>query len=151
MAWSLTVAAIIERDGRFLVVEEPDKLSDRSVINQPAGHVEPGESALDAVIREAWEEAGAYFTPQRIVGFYPLIAKNGKDYFRVCYAGSISDNSVLQPQDSDILQCHWMTKEQIQAFGPRSPLVLECITDYLNGESLPLSAIKRLQRAVPPR
>ena len=149
MAWSLTVAAIIERDGRYLVVEERDKNSERTVINQPAGHVEDGESALDAVIRETWEEAGAHFIPERIIGFYPLMAKNGKDYFRVCYAGTIREDSILQPQDSDILRCHWMTVDEIRAFGPRSSLVLECISDYVNGHNAPLSAIKAIQKDRP--
>ena len=72
--WALTVAAVIERQGRFLVVEEPDKVTCLPVINQPAGHVEPGESVLDAVRREVREETGVTFTPEAIVGLYPLKA-----------------------------------------------------------------------------
>ncbi|HEX9082550.1 MAG TPA: NUDIX domain-containing protein, partial [Holophagaceae bacterium] len=70
MAWSLTVAAVIERQGRFLVVEETDGVSPERVFNQPAGHVEPGESLVDAVRREVKEETGLAFTPTALVGIY---------------------------------------------------------------------------------
>jgi 8-oxo-dGTP pyrophosphatase MutT (NUDIX family) len=145
MGWSLTVAAIIERDGRFLVVEEQDKSSPARVVNQPAGHVEDGESLIEAVIRESWEEAGVRFEPTHVTGFYPLKARNGKDYFRVCFAGRIADAARPTPQDPEIHACHWMTPEEIHAFGPRSSLVLECIQDYQRGTLAPLSLLKAIQ------
>ena len=111
--WALTVAAVIERQGRFLVVEEPDKVTCLPVINQPAGHVEPGESVLDAVRREVREETGLDFTPETIVGLYPLKAANGSDYFRVCFTGTVPDAAVAAPEDPDILRCHWLTREEL--------------------------------------
>ena len=149
MSWSLTVAAIIERDGKFLVVEEKDKTHHTPVINQPAGHVEPGESAFDAVIRETYEEAGVHFTPAYIVGFYPLMAKNGRDYFRVCFAGTATGLDAAQPHDGDISAVHWLSREEIAAFGPRSALVLKCIDDFLTGAKAPLDHIKVIQNDRP--
>jgi 8-oxo-dGTP pyrophosphatase MutT (NUDIX family) len=137
---SATVAAIIERDGRFLVVEESDKQDGRRVLNQPAGHVEPGESLIAAAIREVAEEAGLPFTPDAVVGVYRLTARNGRDYLRICFAGTVPPEAVAQPCDGDIHACHWLTLPEIIAFGPRSSLVLQCIQDYQAGQRLPLTA-----------
>jgi len=140
MSWSLTVAAIIERRGRFLVVEETDKVNPERVLNQPAGHVEPGESLLDAVRRETWEETGLHFEPEALVGVYQLRARNGKDYTRVCFAGRVPEGSEAVPQDADILACHWLEREAI-ALRPRSSMVLRCLDDYLAGRRWPLEAV----------
>ena len=139
MPWSLTVAAIIAREGRFLFVEERDGGGPR-VLNQPAGHVEEGESLLDAVIREAREETGLAFTPQSLVGVYALRAANGKDYLRVCFAGAVEAGEPA-PQDADILACHWLTRDEMERRALRSGLVRRCVEDYLGGQRLPLEAV----------
>jgi len=139
--WALTVAAIIERQGRFLFVEEADKVSGLPVINQPAGHVDPGESLIEAVRREVREETGLAFTPETIVGFYPLKAANGKDYFRICFTGSVPDAAVAAPEDPDILRCHWLTRAELAAASLRSGWVLRCLDDALSGRRYPLDLV----------
>ncbi len=141
MTVAVTVAAIIEQNGRFLVVEERDALDGGHVLNQPAGHVEPGESVLDAVVRESFEEAGVAFVPEAITGIYQLAARNGRDYLRIAFAGRLADDRAPTPHDSDILACHWLTRAQIAAARPRSGLVLRCIDDHIAGTRLPLSLL----------
>jgi phosphatase NudJ len=143
--WSLTVAAIIERRGRFLVVEETDGVNPQRVLNQPAGHVEPGESLLAAVVRETFEETGLRFEPEFLVGIYQLRAGNGKDYVRVCFAGRVPEDGEATPQDSQILACHWLDREHI-AQRPRSSMVLRCIDDHLAGRSWPLEVADHFLR-----
>ena len=88
MTWNVTVAAIIERAGRFLVVEEMDPGYPETVWNQPVGHVDPGEALLDAVVREVREETGLPFTPTSLVGVYQLLARSGRDYCRFGFHGT---------------------------------------------------------------
>jgi len=137
MAWSLTVAAIIERQGRFLFVEETDGVHPERVYNQPAGHVDPGEGLVEALVREVREETGLAFTPQAFVGIYLVRARNGNDYARVCFAGAVPDGAEPAPQDPVILGCAWLTRDQAAA-RPRSSAVLACLDDYLDGRRLPL-------------
>lgn len=141
MGWSLTVAAIIQRGERFLLVEERDPGHPQPVLNQPAGHVDPGEDILEAAVRETWEETGLRFTPAHLVGIYPLQARNGQDYCRICFAGSVPPDKEAAPQDQEILACHWLTRAEIAARPQRSSLVLACIDDYLSGRRLPLTAL----------
>ncbi|WP_144394785.1 NUDIX hydrolase [Pleionea sediminis] len=132
----LTVAAIIEHNERFLIVEEKDS-SGNTVYNQPAGHVEPNESIPDAIKREVFEETGLDFTPEHLLGSYFLSpATNGKHYFRFCFIGSVKDVNALAPQDDDIIAAHWMTLDDIINLGRqlRSALVLQCLDDYRNGQ-----------------
>ena len=143
--WALTVAAVIEREDRFLFVEEPDKVTGLPVINQPAGHVEPGESLLDAVRREVREETGLAFTPEAIVGLYPLKAANGSDYFRVCFAGTAPDQTEAIPEDPDILRCHWLTREELVVADLRSGWVLRCLDDALAGRRFPLDLVAEIR------
>ncbi|BDU68377.1 NUDIX hydrolase [Geothrix oryzae] len=143
--WALTVAAVIEREGRFLFVEEPDKVTGLPVINQPAGHVEPGEALLDAVRREVREETGLAFTPQAIVGLYPLRAANGKDYFRVCFTGTVPAGCEAVPEDPDILRCHWLTRAELAAARLRSGWVLRCLDDALAGRRFPLDLVAAIR------
>jgi phosphatase NudJ len=139
--WRLTVAAIVEQGGRFLVVEETDGVNPELVLNQPAGHVDPGESILDAVIRETLEETGARFTPEAVVGIYQLRARNGRDYCRVCFCGSVPPDAQVRPQPGEIHACHWLTRDEIAAGRPRSSLVVTCLDDYLAGRRFPLSLV----------
>ena len=138
MSWSLTVAAIIERQGRFLFVEETDGVHPERVFNQPAGHVDPGESLLAAVARETREETGLAFTPEAFVGIYLVRAANGRDYARVCFAGSVPEGLDPAPEDPVILGCAWLTRAEA-ALRPRSSAVLACLDDYLGGRRLPLA------------
>jgi 8-oxo-dGTP pyrophosphatase MutT (NUDIX family) len=140
MSWSLTVAAIIERQGRFLFVEETDGVHPERVYNQPAGHVDPGESLLAAVVRETREETGLDFTPEAFVGIYLVRAANGRDYARVCLAGSVPEGLDPAPEDPVILGCAWLTRAEA-ALRPRSSAVLACLDDYLGGRRLPLACV----------
>ena len=144
--WALTVAAVIERDGRFLFVEEPDKVTGLPVLNQPAGHVEPGESLFDAVIREVREETGLDFSPEAIVGLYPLKAANGQDYFRICYTGTVPDGAVAAPEDPDILRCHWLSLAELDTCKLRSGWVLRCLEDSITGRRFPLDLVAQIRQ-----
>lgn len=145
MTWSVTVAAIIERQGRFLVVEETDGVHPERVLNQPAGHVESGETLLEAVVRETREETGLPFEPQAFLGVYHLQARNGQDYLRVAFLGTVPESLTAHPQDPQILACYWLSREEI-ALRPRSGIVLRCVDDYLAGVRLPLSLVETILR-----
>ncbi len=142
---SVTVAAIIERGGRFLLVEE--ETSDGIRFNQPAGHLDPAESLMTAVSREALEETAHEFTPEALVGIYMsryLSTRTGEDvtYLRFAFCGQVGQ-AHDQPLDVGILRAVWMSYEEVIATQKmhRSPLVLQCIDDYLSGKRSPLSLI----------
>jgi len=142
----LTVAAVVEQDGRFLVVEERAQTGEL-VINQPAGHVEHGESLLEAVIRETYEETAWRFTPEHLIGIYLWRHPAGKvSYLRFCFTGSVSDHVPGSPLDEGIERTLWLSRAELQADQRRlrSPLVLSVIDDYLAGERHPLSLLKTL-------
>ena len=135
----ITVAAVIERDGHFLLVEE--RSGDRTVYNQPAGHLEPGESLLEAVIRETQEETAWRFQPTAFSGIYLWTSpENRISYLRFCFIGSCHDHDPHQPLDNGIIRTWWLTRDDILARAQhhRNPLVLRCIDDYLAGKSYPL-------------
>lgn len=141
----MTVAAIIERDGRFLLVEE--ETSDGIRFNQPAGHLDPAESLISAVSREALEETAHEFIPDALVGVYMSryqSTRTGEDvtYLRFAFCGRVG-NVHDQPLDVGILRTVWMSYEEIIATQAlhRSPLVLQCIDDYLSGKRSPLSML----------
>jgi 8-oxo-dGTP pyrophosphatase MutT (NUDIX family) len=140
----VTVAAVIERDGRFLLVEE--RASQGKVLNQPAGHLEDGESLLHAVVRETREETGWRFEPRGLTGIYRWRLPDVPiTYLRFCFHGACSDHRAEQPLDADILRTHWMTRAALVREGrPRSPMVLACIDDYLSGHSVPLEMLREL-------
>jgi 8-oxo-dGTP pyrophosphatase MutT (NUDIX family) len=146
--WSphLTVAAIIEEEGRFLMVEEcPD--GHGSVLNQPAGHVEEHESLLEAVVREVREETQRHFTPRAVSGLYrwrnPYSAIT---YLRVVFCGSVTQPDAHLPRDPVILESRWYSLENLrnEKNSLRSPMVLRAIEDYLAGQCLPLNLIDEL-------
>ncbi|MFK3740486.1 NUDIX hydrolase [Massilia sp. TN1-12] len=142
---SVTVAAIIERDGRFLLIEE--ETSDGIRLNQPAGHLDPFESLEQAVIREALEETAHEFIPEALVGMYMSryhSKSRGTDvtYLRFTFCGK-AGKSFDQPLDEGILRTLWMTRDEIAASQDRhrSPIVLKCVDDYLAGKRTPLNLL----------
>lgn len=130
----VTVAAIIEREGRFLLVEE--HIGQRLVLNQPAGHLEDGESLIEAVIRETLEESAWHFVPQSLVGLYLWKQpENGRSFLRVAVAGVVTHHESHRQLDRGIERTLWLPRDQIVAKSARlrSPMVLRCIDDYLGG------------------
>ncbi len=140
----VTVAAIIRRNDKYLLVKEYAS-SGQVVYNQPAGHVELNESLIDAVVREVAEETGLSYTPTALIGTYLLSpAANGKTYLRFCFIGDIPDCQEPTPQDPDIIENCWFSKQQIIDIPKaelRSALVLQCLKDYLRGVRLPLESL----------
>lgn len=143
---SVTVAAIIEREGRFLLIEEqtPEGLR----LNNPAGHLDPGESPADGCAREALEETTHAFRPTALVGIYVsrmLRASTGEDitYLRFAFCGELGDVVPGRTLDTGILRTVWLTPDEVRASRDRhrSPLVLRCMEDYLAGRRLPLDAV----------
>jgi 8-oxo-dGTP pyrophosphatase MutT (NUDIX family) len=141
----VTVAAVAETDGRFLVVEE--RINRRLLFNQPAGHVEHGETLFAAVVREAREETAWRFEPQALLGVY--LWRNPatrREILRFAFAGTVSDHDTAQPLDRGIIGTHWLTRSELEARQERlrSPLVLRCVHDYLAGQRHALDGIARL-------
>ena len=130
----LTVAAVVERDDRFLVVEEWSR--GHRVLNQPAGHVEPGESLLDAIVRETLEESRWDFAPEAVTGIY-LWQGFGtpRPCLRVTFSGRCTSHHDQRPLDKGILGTLWMTRNELAAHAGalRSPMVLQSIDDYRAG------------------
>jgi 8-oxo-dGTP pyrophosphatase MutT (NUDIX family) len=143
----LTVAAIAEADGRFLFVQE--RVARRVVLNQPAGHVEPGESLLEAVIRETREETGRRFTPQAVTGIYQWQGPAGRMILRVAFAGLVDERLPGTPLDRAIIDTLWLDREQLAArvAEHRSPLVPLCVDDYLRGARYPLEMLNHVPHA----
>lgn len=138
----LTVATIVERDGRFLMVEEI--AAGQRVLNQPAGHVERNETLPEAAIRETLEETGWRVEPTSIVGFYLYRSPaNGVTYFRICFAATALAEEEGVVLDKGIIGPRWMSADQVRASTVqlRSHLVTECIEDYLGGQRIALSAL----------
>ena len=138
----VTVAAVVERDGRFLIVEE--RVAGRLVLNQPAGHLEDAETLIEAAVREAREETAWRFHPQAMVGTYLWRnPANGRSYLRFAFCGTVDDHQPQQPLDTGIVRAVWLSHEQLRAqpHRLRSPLVLRCIDDYLLGNRQPLESV----------
>lgn len=140
---NVTVAAVIERDGRFLLVEEhtPEGLR----FNQPAGHLEPGESLLEAAAREALEETAQRFVPEYLVGIYQWTRPQGDiTYLRFAYGGRIEGDEPGRKLDDGIVRAVWMTIDEVRATAGRhrSPLILQCIEDWRAGQRHSLSLVR---------
>ena len=143
---SVTVAAVIERDGRYLLIEEhtPEGLR----LNNPAGHLDPGESPEQGVARETLEETTHTFTPDSLVGIYLSRFQRpatGEDvtYLRLAYSGQLGNVVPGRTLDTGIVRTLWMTPEEVRASAHRhrSPLVLRCVEDHLAGHRFPLGVV----------
>ncbi len=143
MVWKpeVTVAAVAERDGRFLLVEE--RIRGRLVLNQPAGHLEEGESLLQAVVRETLEETAWNFQPQWLLGVYLWRSQRRHTTLRFAFIGTAGHFEPGRTLDPPVVATHWLTRAAVAAQSDRlrTPLVLRCIDDYLGGQRSPLATI----------
>ena len=139
----VTVAAIAVKDGKYLLVQE--NIGGETVFNQPAGHVEQGETLEQAVIRETLEETGWGYEPIHLSGIYQYIAPNGETYFRFTFFGKLTHYDAEAPLDSAIEQVVWMDRsEMAQHTSLRSQSVLRCVQDHENGQHYPLDIVLQL-------
>lgn len=143
----ITVAAVIEHQGSFLLVS--DNTSRGVMLNQPAGHLEPNEDLIAAVIREVKEESSMDFRPEKIVGMYLYHPNPEQTYLRICFTGSLLDytKTPCPAQDDDgVIAANWFDLAAIRkrASEHRSQLVIQCIDDYLNGQLYPLSMLHNI-------
>ena len=147
MIWrpELAAAAIVQRDHRFLIVEE--HIRGASVFNQPAGHVNDGESIIDAVVRETLEETAWHFVPRALLGIYLWRnPANGHSILRMAIIGDVTTHDPSRKLDAPVVAAHWMERETLlaQSGKLRSPLVMRCIDDYLAGQRHDLAALNYL-------
>jgi len=143
---SVTVAAIVESDGRYLVVEEhtPEGL----MLNNPAGHLDPGETPLEGVIRETLEESGRHFTPDALVGVYLSRAQrrtppSDVTFLRLAFCGAVGEPLPGRTLDPEIVRTLWLTPEELRACLPRhrSPLLMRCVDDHRAGRRHALDVV----------
>jgi ADP-ribose pyrophosphatase YjhB (NUDIX family) len=144
MVWkpNVTVAAVVQRDGKFLLVEEETESG--LAFNQPAGHLEEGESLVDAVVREALEETAYHFKPTHLVGIYNWKhPTKGVTYLRFAFAGELRGWEVERKLDEGIVAARWLTLDEVKATQARhrSPLILRCIEDLAAGKRYPLDLL----------
>lgn len=139
----VTVAAVVEQEGRFLMVEE--HTSEGLQLNQPAGHWEQGESLLDAVVRETLEESAWHFVPSALLGVYhwrmPYLDRT---YLRFAFVGNVQGFDAGRQLDIGIVRTLWLTPTEISESIDRlrSPLVQQCVQDYLAGVRFPLAVLR---------
>jgi 8-oxo-dGTP pyrophosphatase MutT (NUDIX family) len=147
MVWKphVTVAAVVERNGEFLLIEE--RASGRIVVNQPAGHLEDGETLIAAVVRETLEETGWTFEPEAVVGIYLWRPpQTRRTFLRVAFCGPAIAHDATRALDHGIVGVRWLARGELAALGPRlrSPLVLRCVDDYLARTRYPLELLTHL-------
>ena len=138
---SVTVAAVIERDSKFLLVQE--RVEGRLVLNQPAGHLDPGESLVDACGREVLEETAHRFRPTGLVGIYRWhYAAKDVTFLRFCFKGTL-EGTASRALDKEIVGLEWLTPEELKnrRTEHRSPLVEKCVDDFLAGRNFPLEIL----------
>jgi len=142
---SLTVAGIARRDDQYLIVEE--RVRGERYLNQPAGHVEPGETLLEAVIREVREETRFGFEPRELLGLYHDNPGEGRRVLRVAIIGDIGEAPDDEPLDDGILAAHFMSREAIEgsALPHRSPFVTAAIRDFETGRRYPLDLLHSIR------
>jgi len=141
----VTVAAVVERDNKFLMVEE---ISDGArAFNQPAGHLEPDEDLVSAMLRETLEESAWIVEPESFIGVYHWLSPaNNITYLRFAFSAKPVEHQPQRALDTGIIAAHWMEIDAIleQRALHRGPQVMQCIEDYLHGQRFPLSAVKEL-------
>ena len=151
-AWTahVTVATVIEKDGKFLFVEEHTEAVTHTVFNQPAGHVECGETIIEAAIRETMEETGYTVEVTHLLGMYTYTPPMFPDrtYFRFCFLAKSTDYDPNAALDTDIVGAVWMTLDELkESARARSPLVIKAVQDALSGQKYPLSLIYEHQNS----
>ncbi len=148
MSWipHVTVAAVVQKDGRFLLVEEI--ANGRKVFNQAAGHLEPGETLVEAVVRETLEETAWHFQPTALIGIYQWThPEKQKTFIRFAFTGDVLEHLPGRDLDAGIVRAVWLDRKQLLARSGRhrSPMVMRCIDDYLAGQRFPLGLVNHLQ------
>ena len=140
----VTVATVVARDGRLLLVEEA--IDGRAVLNQPAGHLEPGESLAAAAVRETLEESGWTVRLTAFIGSYQWTAPDGTPFLRFAYAAEPISHDPARPLDTGILRALWLDPAELltEPSRLRSPLVWEVVADFLAGQRHPLSIVKEV-------
>jgi 8-oxo-dGTP pyrophosphatase MutT (NUDIX family) len=138
----VTVATVIPRDGRFLLVEE--NVRGDIVLNQPAGHLEPDETLPAAAIRETLEETGWHVALTCLIGVQQWRSLSGRDFVRFTFAADAVRHDPARPLDDGIVRALWLDRDEIAAAAKRlrSPMVLSSIDDWMGGRRLPLDAIR---------
>lgn len=136
----VTVAAVVPRAGRYLLVEE--HIDGRAVFNQPAGHLDPDESLIEAVVRETLEETGWHVRPVGLIGIYQLF-RPGVQFVRLSFLCEALSHDATRPLDDGIVAAHWLSRAELldSAIPQRSSLVLRCIDDHLAGRLYPLAQL----------
>ena len=140
----VTVATVVEKDGRFLFVEEHSEGVTHTVFNQPAGHVESGETLIQAAIRETLEETGHTVEIDALLGIYTYTPPMFPDrtYYRFCFLAQNVNVDLNATLDTGIVRAVWMNLDELQETArARSPLVTKAIQDALSGQRFPLSLI----------
>jgi len=150
MIWkpNVVVAAIVERDGKFLLVEE--EADGQVVFNQPAGHLDEGETLIAAVIRETLEETAWHFVPRHLLGMYLWRNEaNGRTTVRIAISGDVSHHDPNRRLDHGIIRAQWLRRDELaaQATRLRSPLVLLCVDDFLGGRRHDLDVLQQVGAA----
>ncbi|MGR8920885.1 MAG: NUDIX hydrolase [Gammaproteobacteria bacterium] len=138
----VVTATVVERDGRYLIVEE--MIEGRRVFNQPAGHLDPGETLLDCARRETLEETGWTVRIDSLLGVYLMETEvPGKTFVRFCFAATAEAHDPARPLDTEIIRTHWFERGEVEARADslRSPLVLEAIDTYEQGARHPLELL----------
>lgn len=139
---NVTVAAVVRRDSKFLLVEEHTERG--ALFNQPAGHLDPGESLLEAVVRETLEETAYTFKPSALIGIYHYHhAARDTTYLRFAFAGEVNGHDAKRELDTGIIRAVWLTPEEIRGSSERhrTPLVMRCMDDFLAGKRYPLELL----------
>ncbi|MFP4154066.1 MAG: NUDIX hydrolase [Halothiobacillaceae bacterium] len=137
----VTVAALVERAGQFLMVEE--QIGGTVMLNQPAGHLEPGESLLEAVVRETLEETAGHFLPEALLGVYHADQPDGT-WLRFAFTGRVDRFEADHPLDEGIIAARFMSVDEIRQrrAAHRSPFIEACLDDFLTGQRLPLGMLR---------
>ncbi len=141
---NVTVAAVIEQDGKYLLVEEETDTGTGLLLNQPAGHLDPGESIMQAVIRETLEETAYTFVPEYLLGIYQWYSSsNDTTYLRFAFGGSVTNHDAGRALDDGIVRATWLDLADIgkAIHRHRSPLVMACVQDHVAGRQYPLALL----------